>query len=113
MNPFFRTKATDDPVVKELARLGIATPQTPSTIKLRGKQTPLSDDERQTLAEQEGKQLYSRLKNLVTSNAWSQLTDDRKRQRVAELQRGIEASRQRRLLELREQGRAEYAARNL
>jgi hypothetical protein len=40
MNPFFRTKATDDPVVKELARLGIATPQTPC-----GKQTPQSEDE--------------------------------------------------------------------
>jgi hypothetical protein len=112
-NPFPFTTAKHDPVVDELARLGISTPQPPTQIKWKGKPAPLSDAERQTFAMQEGQELYKRVGRLVQSNGWQKRTDDQKRKTLVEIHRVIDESRPARLTRIRRDAQAELAGRSL
>jgi hypothetical protein len=112
-NPFPITRASNDPVMRELARLGIATSQPPTSIKWRGKPTQLLDSERQWLAQQEGEQLHTRLSRVVTTPAWQDLTDVVKRQRVREIRRDIEQSRPQRISKFLNQTQARLTAGSL
>lgn len=100
-NPFPFSTATNDPVVAELARLGIATPQPPSQIKWRGKPTQLTDAERQTIAQQEGQELYKRVSKLIQNGAWQRRTDDQKRKALVEFHRMQDDARSARLTKIR------------
>lgn len=99
-NPFPITKASSDPILRELGRLGVATSQPPASIKWRGKQTQLLDSERQRLQEQEGSEFYARLSRIVPTSSWQRLPDDAKRKRVTEIRREIEQSRPQRISRL-------------
>lgn len=113
MNPFYWQKASDDPTVKELARLGISTPIVPPTIKLRGKPTQLSQAERQQLAQQEGTDFNVRVSKAVSSVRWKALNDEQKRTRISGIRRGVDDSRQQRLLRMRKQTTTELARSSL
>lgn len=102
-NPFPFTTAKHDPVVDELARLGISTPQPPTQIKCKGKTTPLTDAERQAFAQAEGQELYKRVGRLMQSGSWQKRTDDQKRKALVELHRIISEARPARLTQLRRQ----------
>jgi hypothetical protein len=113
-NPFPFTTAKHDPVVDELSRLGISTPQPPTQIKWKGSQhepgpTPLTDDERQQFATAEGQELYKRVGRLLQSGAWQKRTDDQKRKALVELHHMIDESRPARLTRMRRQSQAELA----
>ncbi len=113
INPFYWRKASDDPTVKELARLGISTPIVPAQIKLRGKPTQLSQAERQQLAQQEGADFSGRVGKAISSGRWQALSDDQKRTRISEIRRAVDDSRQQRLLRLRKQIQAKLARSSL
>jgi hypothetical protein len=100
-NPFPFTTAKHDPVVDELARLGISTPQPPTQIKWKGKPTPLTDAERQQFAQAEGQAIYERMGRLIQSGSWQRRTDDQKRKALVELHRIIDESRPARLTRMR------------
>jgi hypothetical protein len=100
-NPFPFSTAKDDPVVNELARLGISTPLPPTQIKYRGKPTPLTEAERQSFAQAEGQELYRRVAKLIQSGAWQRRSDDQKRKALVELHRMLDESRQARLTKMR------------
>ena len=112
-NPFPFTTAKHDPVVDELARLGISTPQPPTQIKWRGKPTPLTDAERQAFPEQEGQELYRRVGKLIQSGSWQKRNDDQKRKALVELHRMLDEARAARLTKMRKQSQAELAGRSL
>jgi hypothetical protein len=112
-NPFPFQTARHDPVVDELARLGISTPQPPQQIKLRGKPTQLTDAERQRFAEDEGAELYKRVGKLLQSGVWQRRTDDQKRKALVELHRMIDESRPARLTRMRRQSQSELARSSL
>jgi hypothetical protein len=112
-NPFPFTTAANDPVVSELARLGISTPQAPTQINWRGKQTQLTDQERQEFAQTEGKELYKRVAKLIQTGAWSRRSDDQKRKALVELHRIIDDSRPARLTKMRRQTQTELARSSL
>ena len=100
-NPFPFTTATHDPVVDELARLGISTPQPPKQIKWRGKDTQLTDAERQQIAQDEGQELYKRVGRLIQSGAWQRRSDDQKRKALVEVHRMLDDARPARLNRMR------------
>ncbi len=108
-NPFPFTTAKHDPIVDELARLGISTPQPPTQLKWRGKPTQLTDAERQQFAEFEGQELYRRVGKLMQSGSWQRRTDDQKRKALVELHRMIDESRPGRLTRMRREQQAELA----
>lgn len=108
-NPFPFTTATNDPVVAELARLGISTPQAPTQIKYRGKPTPLTEAERQQFAEAEGAEIYKRVAKLMQSGAWQRRTDDQRRKALVELHRIMSEARPARLTKMRKQTQTELA----
>jgi hypothetical protein len=89
-NPFPVSKANSDPVLKELARLGISTSQAPASVKRRGQTIQLSDTQRQKLTEQEGQELYTRLSKIVSGKAWNSLNDDARRKQITKFKRQIE-----------------------
>jgi hypothetical protein len=99
-NPFPITRASNDPVLKELARLGVSTSQPPASVKRRGQVTLLSDSQRQKLAEQEGQELYNRLSKIVLGKGWQSLPDDARRKQITKFRRQIEESRQARITKL-------------
>jgi hypothetical protein len=92
-NPFPVTTANNDPVLKELARLGVSTTGAPASIKRKGRVTPLTDTQRQKLSEQEGQELYARLSRIISGRGWGSLSDDRKREQITKFRRQIEESR--------------------
>ena len=102
-NAFPFTTAKNDPVVNELARLGISTPQPPTQLKWKGKPTQLTDSERQQFAEAEGQELYRRVSKLLQSGAWQRRSDDQKRKALVELHRMIDEARPARLTKMRRQ----------
>jgi hypothetical protein len=112
-NPFPFTTAKNDPVVGELARLGISTPQPPAQIKWRGKVTPLTDSERQQIAQDEGQEMYKRVSKLIQSGAWQKRSDDQKRKALVELHRMLDESRPSRLSKMRRQNQNELARSSL
>jgi hypothetical protein len=109
-NPFPWSVSKHDPVVEEMARLGISTPQPPAQIKWKGKPTPLTDAERQTFATSEGQEFYKRVGRLVPSNGWQKRTDDQRRKLLVEVHRVIDDGRAARLSRIR---RDALAARDL
>lgn len=102
-NPFPVSTANHDPVLSELARLGISTGQAPNSIKRHGKITELSDTERQKLTEQESQALYEKLGRIVTGRAWQNIPDDIKRKRISGWKKEIEETRPVRLTRLQSQ----------
>jgi hypothetical protein len=98
-NPFPVTTATQDPVLKELARLGVSTPQAPTSFKQRGQTIPLTENQRQKLNEQEGQELYTRLSKKL-GKGWNSLTDDAKRKQITQIRRQVEESRAQRITQL-------------
>jgi hypothetical protein len=102
-NPFPFTTAKNDPVVDELARLGISTPQPPKNILWRnGEVTQLSDGERARLSEEEGREFVLRVGRVMKNGAW-QGTDDRKRKALVELHKRINEARPQRLAQMRQE----------
>jgi hypothetical protein len=112
-NPFPVSTAKDDPTVTELARLGVSTTQPPTSIKLRGKASQLSQIEQQTLAEQEGQALTKAIAKMTQSKSWANITDDQKRARIAELRRDISDTRASRVAKMRKQAQAQLASASL
>jgi hypothetical protein len=112
-NPFPFTTAKHDPVVDELARLGISTPQPPTQIRWKGKPTPLSDSERQAFATSEGQEFYKRVGRLVQSNGWQKRNDDQRRKVLVEVHRAIDEGRPARLTRIRKASGVDLAARDL
>jgi hypothetical protein len=108
-NPFPVTTAKHDPVVDELSRLGISTPQPPMQIKWKGKPTPLTDAERQRFAIDEGQELYKRVGKLMQSGSWQRRTDDQKRKALVELHRMMDDARSARLTKLRRPSQTQLA----
>jgi hypothetical protein len=108
-NSFPFTTAKHDPVVDELARLGISTPQPPTQIKWRGKPTQLTDAERQQFAQLEGAELYKRVGRLIQSGVWQRRSDDQKRKALIQLHGMIDSARPARLTRIRRDGQAELA----
>ena len=111
--PFEWTTDKRDQVLNELSRLGISTPQPPATILWKGKPTPLTDAERQTFAEAEGRAFYSRVGKLIQSGGWQKSTDDAKRKTLIEIHRAIDESRAARLTRIRKASEIDLAGRDL
>jgi hypothetical protein len=65
-----------------------------------GKETPLTDTQRQKLSEQEGQQLYKILSKIVPGKGWQILSDDSKRKQIAKLRKEIEEERPQRIARL-------------
>jgi hypothetical protein len=108
-NPFPFSTATNDPVVSELARLGVSTPQAPKQI---GK-IKLTDNERQQLMQQEGQDLYTSVSQSMRNGSWQQRTDDQKRLALVELHRQQDGKRPARLNAMRRQTQSDLARSNL
>jgi hypothetical protein len=83
-DPFPITTAKNDPVVNELARLGVSTPALPKAIKQGKKVVTLTDEESEKLAEWEGTQLYKRLSGAIKNQAWKNAPDQRKQAAIKE-----------------------------
>jgi hypothetical protein len=96
-NPFPVSKTVNDPVLTELARLGVSTTQAPATVKRRGRLTQLTDTQRQQLSQQEGQELYKILSRIVPKKGWQSLNDDQKRGQITKFRRQIEESRPQRI----------------
>jgi hypothetical protein len=112
-NPFPFTTAKHDPVVDEIARLGISTPQPPTQIRWKGKPTPLTEDERQQFAQSEGQEFYKRVGRLIQSHGWEKRTDDQRRKLLVEVHRVIDESRPARLTRIRKASEIALAGRDL
>jgi hypothetical protein len=109
-NPFEWTTAKHDPVVDELARLGITTPQPPKQITWRGGQkAQLSEAEQQQLAQVEGQEFYRHVSQRIASRSWQRLNDDQKRKVLVEIHRAIDEARPTRLNRMRRQSEEETA----
>jgi hypothetical protein len=112
-NPFEWTTDKHDPVLNELARLGVSTMQPPMQIKWKGKPTTLTDAERQAFATSEGQEFYKRVGRLIQSNGWPKRTDDQKRKTLVEIHRVIDEGRAARLTRIRKASEVDLAARDL
>jgi len=109
-NPFEWTTAKHDPVVDELARLGISTPQPPKQITWRGgKKAQLSEAEQQQFAQLEGQEFYKHVSQRIASRSWQRLSDDAKRKALVEIHRAIDEARPTRLNRMRRQSEEETA----
>jgi hypothetical protein len=92
-NPFPISKAKNDPVLKELARLGVSTSQAPPSVKRHGQTIPLTENQRQKLTEQEGQELHKVLSKIVSKKGWQSLRDDQRRNQITKFRRQIETGR--------------------
>jgi hypothetical protein len=104
--PFEWTSDKHDPVLDEMSRLGLSTPQPPKTIKWKGKPTQLTDSERQQFAQQEGQEFVKRVGRVMQGGAWQRRTDDAKRKALVQLHDMINQSRPARLSRIRKQSQA-------
>jgi hypothetical protein len=102
-NPFPITTAKHDPVLDELARLGVSAIQPPATFKRRGRTVQLTDAQRQRLSEQEGQQLYRILSPIITGKGWKGLNDDQRLKQIARFRRTIEGQRPARITQMMNQ----------
>jgi hypothetical protein len=100
-NPFPVSTAKNDPVLTELARLGISTSQAPATFKKKGRPTQLTPAQRQQLTQQEGQDLYKTLSRIVDGKAWQSLTDDQRRKQITRFRRQIESQRPARIAQMK------------
>jgi hypothetical protein len=108
-NPFPLTTARHDPIVDELSRLGVSTPQAPKQI---GK-VALTDTEKQKLMQQEGRELYQTLAESINNGSWQQRTDDQKRRAITEFHRQQDRQRAGRLNAMRRQTQDDLARSSL
>jgi hypothetical protein len=99
-NPFPVTTATNDPVLTELARLGVSTPIPPKTVHQGKTQIELSENERTQLASQEGQLLYRRVSDALKTD-WAKLTDAQKDISIKKWRVQIDHGRANRLFKLR------------
>jgi hypothetical protein len=81
-HPFPVTTAKNDPVLRELARLGVATPIPPKTVKQGRAEVELSESERIQVAQQEGELLYRRAPAAFSTDFWRTLPDNQHLTRV-------------------------------
>jgi hypothetical protein len=101
-NPFPVTTETTDSVMKEFARLGIATPVPPKEVKTGHKLTvQLSEDERVALAQQEGQLLYNHVQHALNTD-WRNLPDEKKTAAIKRWHTEIDKGRAFRLFKLRQ-----------
>jgi hypothetical protein len=100
MNPFPVTTVSGDPVLKELARLGVATPIPPKTVKQGRAEVELSEGERVQLAQQEGSMLYRRVAAALETG-WGTLPDERKVVAIKKWRTQIDKGRAFRLFRIR------------
>ena len=100
-NPFVVSKRTGDPVLDTLAALGIATPQPPTKIKLRGRDVALTPQEQEQFLRQENAAFYDRAKRLMQSSAWPHRSDDAKRHALVRIHQIIADARPGRLARMR------------
>jgi hypothetical protein len=103
-NPFPVTTAKDDPVLAELARLGIGTPVAPKNVKFGRQTVELSEDQRTQLAQWEGEHLRSRVAAVVGTAFWQKLPDARKVAAIKQWREAIDQSRPLRVARMRGQG---------
>ncbi len=108
-NPFPVSVKGGDPVLTELARLGVSTQQPPSTIKAGKKEIPITPEEGAALAAQEGRLLYQRLQRVIQNSGWQKAPDDAKREAIKNWREELEKSRVGRLYRLRAQNEASVA----
>lgn len=100
-NPFPVTTAKNDPVLSELARLGVATPQMPKTLKVGKKQIDLTANESQVLAQQERTLLVDTVRRAMSFKPWQNANDAERQKAVSTWRTGIDRSRAARLAKLR------------
>lgn len=110
INPFPASPIRPDPVVQELGRLGMPTPQPPKSVKLRGREATLTPEESNAVAAQEGREFASRAARLMASTGWARLTDDERRTELTRLRGMITAQRARRLNAMRQSSLNSMAA---
>lgn len=99
-NPFPIASAKNDAVLDSLARLGVATPIPPKTVKQGRAEVELSESERIQLAQQEGQMLYNRVAAALESD-WRNLPDERKAAAIKKWRAQIDKGRAFRLFKLR------------
>jgi hypothetical protein len=112
-NPFPTTTAKNDPVISEIARLGISTPTPPSKVKLAGKQIQLSEKERQKVAEAEGQDFFQRATKLISQPSWQRKTDDAKRKMLTDTRKQVDEQRSVRVSRMRRDAKDELARSSL
>jgi len=100
-NPFVVSADKSDPVLHALAALGIATPQPPTKVKLRGRDVALTPQEQEQFLRQENIAFYDRAKKIMQSPAWARRSDDAKRQTLVRLHKVIDDARPARLARMR------------
>jgi hypothetical protein len=92
-NPFEASEQKTDPVVAELARLGISTPQPLKSVKVHGKPVQLTQDESTKLAAIEGQQFARQMTKITQQRAWQRRTDDQKREIITGVRKQISEQR--------------------
>ncbi len=102
-NPFPVSQSNNDPVLNELAQLGISTPQAAATVKRRGRVTPLSDSQRQRLTQEENQAVYKVLSRIVPGKGWQSLSDDSKRKQIAKIRKEVDEQRPARIVRMQNQ----------
>jgi len=100
-NPFPVSTAKNDPVIQELARLGVPTTQPPRSIRIRGNASPLTEAEQQAIAHDDNLRLYREVRAAMQSPLWIRTPDAAKQRVIEEMRSDIARSRQARVLALR------------
>lgn len=102
-NPFPISPEKNDPVLRELGRLGIAQPQPPAAIKT-GKDDSttinLTPDQQAALMKQEGQLFRDRVAKLMAANGYPRRNDDQRRQRINEIHEEILRDRKDRVMRM-------------
>jgi hypothetical protein len=101
-NPFPVTAEKNDKVISELARLGIATPVAPKTVKVGRQTVELSEAQRTQLQQSEGEHLRSRMAAVVGTPFWSKLPDARKTVAIKQWREALDRSRPVRVARMRQ-----------
>jgi hypothetical protein len=114
-NPFPWTTDKNDPVVNELARLGIANEQPPKTVKRPGtskRVVPwgLTPEEGQQVRAQEALQLYTWLQKRISTPDWQDKKDDTKRDLIREEKERMAQTRWPRVNRMRQAAKKQAAA---
>lgn len=77
---FLRSQvANPDPLLEEMARLEVAPPQPGKKVKIGKEEYERSDEERRTLKQVIGREVEKRLRKVMKSDAYQELTDDEKK----------------------------------
>ena len=114
INPFPSTSERNDPVVSELARLGIGNEQAPKTVKRPGTPkhfvpSPLTPEESATLQAEDAQKLYTWLQKRINEPGWAEKHDDRKRDLIGEEKARISSTRYGRVKQMRQAAKKQAA----